>query len=111
MPDDLARRTLKRVKVPLFLIIRADDDEIAREQDIPVEVRSTAVKRRVVAPDRFASLAIQRVEVSRARTDEQRVTRDRGLYIDSPTRIEMPEHLRRSFGRRFFRRLPERSRH
>jgi len=110
LPDNLPRRTIERVEVPLFLIIRTDDDEIAGEQDVPVEIWSTAVKRRVVGPGRFASLAIQRVEASRARTDEQRVTRDRGLDIDSATRIEMPEHLRRSVGRRIVRRLPERSR-
>ena len=52
-----------------------------------------AVRSHVVAPNLAAGVRVEGEEMTRARTDEEGVPRDRGGAEDSPARVDLPENL------------------
>src|ERR1043165_1386281 len=95
LPQQLARRRVERVEMTLRIGVGRDDDALAEEERLAVELRCRAVSARVVAPARRAVRAVERVQRSGAGADEDRVAGDRRRDEHSPLRIETPKRLPR----------------
>ena len=52
-----------------------------------------AIKPRVIRPDFFSCVLIQRIELAGAGSDEEQLSTDRGLGEDSAAGFSLPENL------------------
>jgi hypothetical protein len=58
-----------------------------------MEAARAAVNPRVIRPDFFSCVLIQRIELACAGSDEEQLSTDRGLGEDSAARFNLPHHL------------------
>ncbi len=76
--------------------VRPHDYQIFGDERVSVEVRRLTVLARIVAPADGSRAPLERVEVTRAGTHEDRIPHDRGADEDSASRVVLPQDLART---------------
>lgn len=89
-PADFASGAVKGVDVALFANICANDYQVGRDERIAVKAGLAAILMDVVAPADLAGVFVESIEVSRARADVKRVSRNCGRGKDSTSGVELP---------------------
>jgi hypothetical protein len=73
--------------------VRARDDSIVKDKDVTMEEVLARIAADIRFPSHVASFRVEPTEQAITRTDEQRVTRDRGCVGESTSGCELPNRL------------------
>jgi hypothetical protein len=94
LPTDLAGLRFESIHVTTTLrstaAIGGNEDQVLIDERIAMKAARAAVKPRVIRPDFFSCVLIQRIELAGAGSDEEQLSTDRGLGEDSAAGFNLP---------------------
>ena len=97
LPAQLAASGFESINITaargLTSAVSGDKDQIVRYQRIAMEAARAAIGPRIVRPDFFPRILVQRIELAGAGSDEEQLSTDRGLGKNSASRLNLPHNL------------------